>query len=95
MKFEWDPAKNRQNIKKHRIDFKEAETVFEDERAVEMYDEEHSQSEDRFKIIGMSGIQPQELYVCHCYRNGGEIIRIISARRATKLEAMLYYEGGH
>lgn len=92
MKFEWDPEKNVVNINKHGIDFEEAETVFEDERAVTMYDENHSEYEDRFKIIGISR-KLRELTVCHCFRNGDEVTRIITARRATKKEAILYERG--
>ena len=92
MKFEWDPNKNDVNVKKHGVSFDEAETVFEDERAVTIYDEEHSNDEDRFKIIGISR-KLQELTVCHCYRNGDDVTRIISARRATKNESKLYERG--
>ncbi|MCL2356166.1 MAG: BrnT family toxin [Defluviitaleaceae bacterium] len=89
MRFDWNPDKNKSNIKKHGVDFKEAETVFQDEMALEMFDEEHSEVEDRYIIIGISS-KTRELTVCHCYRNSGDIIRIISARRATKNEAALY-----
>ena len=92
MRFEWDPDKNEINFKKHGVNFEEAETVFEDERAVTIYDESHSESEDRFKIIGISR-KLRELTVCHCYRNGDEVTRIISARRATKNESKLYERG--
>jgi uncharacterized DUF497 family protein len=92
LKFQWDPEKNEINIKKHGISFDEAETVFEDVGAVTLYDEEHSDFEDRFKIIGMSR-KLRELMVCYCYRNGDQITRIISARRATKSEATLYERG--
>ena len=92
MKFEWDPDKNEVNLQKHFVDFAEAETVFEDEYAVTIYDEAHSEDEDRFKIIGMSA-DVRELTVCHCIRNGDEITRIISARRATKNEVKLYERG--
>jgi len=92
MKFEWDPVKNEVNIKKHGIDFSEAETVFEDERAVTIYDEDHSNGEDRFTIIGISR-KLRELAVCHCFRKDDEVTRIISARRATKNESKLYERG--
>ena len=92
MKFEWNPEKNEINIRKHGVDFDEAETVFEDERAVTIYDEEHYDNEDRFKIIGISR-KLRELTVCHCLSNGDEITRIISARRATKNESKLYERG--
>ena len=92
MKFEWDPSKNIENFNKHNIYFDEAESVFEDNKAVEIYDEKHSEDEDRFIIIGMSS-KVRELMVCHCYRNGGNIIRIISARKATKQEQVWYERG--
>ena len=89
MKFDWNPDKNKSNIKKHGVDFGEAETEFQDEMALELFDDEHSDDEDRYIIIGISS-KTRELMVCHCYRNGGNIIRIISARRATKTEIALY-----
>ena len=92
MRFDWDTNKNEVNIRKHGVDFEEAETVFEDENAVTIYDEEHSEDEDRFKIIGISR-KLRELTVCHCYRNGDEVTRIISARKATKNESKLYERG--
>ena len=92
MKFDWDPEKNETNLKKHGVTFEEAETVFEDEGAVTIYDEDHSEYEDRFKIIGISR-KLREIIVCYCYRNGDEIIRIISARRATNSEYKLYERG--
>ena len=91
MKFEWDELKNQANIVKHKITFQEAETVFDDERAIELFDEDHSDEEDRFTIIGRSSAF-RELMVCHCYRgNTEDIIRIISAREATKNEKDLYW----
>ena len=92
MRFEWEPKKNEVNIRKHGINFDEAETVFEDERAVTIYDKEHSDDEDRFKIIGVSW-KLRELTVCHCLREDDDVTRIISARRATKSESKLYERG--
>ena len=92
LKFEWNPEKNEVNLRKHGVSFEEAETVFEDERAITIYDERHSDEEDRFKIIGISR-NMRELTVCHCSRNGDEIIRIISAWRATSNEFKLYERG--
>ena len=92
MTFEWDPEKNRVNLRKHGISFDEAETVFEDESAVMIYDALHSYDEERFVIIGMSS-KLRELTVCHCCRNGDEVTQIISARRATKNESKLYERG--
>ena len=94
MKFEWDEEKNKINIRKHRVSFEEAETVFEDKYAVYDYDKSHSTDEDRFIVIGVSEEFDRELTVCHCYRGSNdEIVRIISARRATKNEIKLYEEG--
>ncbi|MCL2386251.1 MAG: BrnT family toxin [Defluviitaleaceae bacterium] len=92
MKFDWDSEKNKSNNRKHGIDFREAKTVFQDIRAIEIYDEEHSINEDRYIIIGMSR-KDREVMVCHCYRNGGNVIRIFSARKATVSEKELYERG--
>ena len=91
MKFEWDEDKNSINIQKHNISFEEAMTVFKDNRAVLLYDENHSEIEDRFSIIGMSQMS-KLLIVCHCYRENDTIIRIISARKPTKAECKYYEE---
>jgi len=90
--FDWDSEKSKVNHKKHGVSFEEAESVFEDEQAVTIYDEKHSDDEDRFIIIGISS-KLRELTVCHCCRNGDDIIRIISAWRATKKETELYERG--
>ena len=91
MKFEWDPEKNKANMLKHRVSFEEAKTVFDDKNAVYLYDDLHSEIEERFHIIGEDS-NFRELAVCHCYRGkNGEIIRIISARKATQPEIDFYY----
>jgi len=89
LRFQWDEEKNALNIIKHGVSFKEAESVFDDEKAVVIYDEPHSSNEDRFIIIGIDMFY-RELTVCHCYREEDEVIRIISARKATKNEISLY-----
>lgn len=89
--FEWDKNKNRINQKKHGISFEEAETVFYDGNALLFDDPDHSYSEDRFLIIGMAGNE-RICIVSHCYRQDDRIIRIISARRATKSEQSVYIE---
>lgn len=89
MKFEWDENKNRINVKKHGVDFEEAKTVFYDEEALLIPDPDHSELEERFVIMGISA-RTNLLTVCHCYRNEEEIIRIISARKATTNEKKLY-----
>ncbi len=91
IKFEWGPRKDRENQKKHGVSFEEAQSVFFDETAVQFYDEGHSKKEDRFIMLGMS-LQSRILVVCHCERKAGEVIRIISARKATKSERK-YYRG--
>jgi len=91
-RFEWDEIKNQINIKKHGISFEEAETVFDDDDAIYLDDEEHSQDEERFVVIGRNESQ-KILVVCHCYRESNAVIRIISARKADKLETDWYYGG--
>ena len=89
MRFEWDPNKNEINKKKHGISFEEAKTVFYDEYAILFDDPDHSEDEDRFIILGLS--QRENLcIVSHCYRGTDELIRIISARKATKTETRYY-----
>jgi hypothetical protein len=89
LSFEWDERKNRENKRKHGVSFEEAQTVFLDERALRFYDPDHSADEDRFILLGLS-FALGELVVCHCYRAGEGVIRIISARRATRREAAAY-----
>jgi len=95
MKFEWDENKNRVNMRKHDIAFKDAKTVFDDPSAVYIFDENHSDDEERFLVIGLDSIY-RELCVCHCYHGDNEeIIRIISAWRATSREKEIYSNGGN
>ena len=89
LRFEWDKEKDRENRLKHGVSFEEARTVFFDERAVEFYDDEHSGTEDRFLMLGLSA-KLRILMVCHCLRERGDVIRIISARKATKNEQSYY-----
>ncbi len=89
LRFEWDAAKSRQNKRKHGVSFEEARSVFLDERAIRYFDPDHSQEEDRFIMLGMSFVL-RVLVVCHCYRAGDAVIRIISARRADSREARDY-----
>ena len=91
IQFEWDENKNQINIRKHNVDFNEAATVFYDVNALVIDDPEHSEDEERFVILGMSN-KPNLLAVCHCYRQSDTVIRIISARKATKTETKQYYE---
>lgn len=87
--FEWDPAKAATNLRKHGVSFEEAQSVFYDEFAVQFFDEEHSAGEERFLMLGMS-VHAQVLIVCHCERSDGRVIRIISARKATRSERAFY-----
>ena len=94
IKFEWDNNKNLINITKHNVDFNEAVSVFLDENAILISDIDHSYSEERFILIGLSS-KARILLVCHCYKeleNDIEIIRIISARKPTKNEERQYWE---
>lgn len=91
IRFEWDENKNEINKKKHKISFEEAQTVFYDEEALLIDDPEHSQEEERFIILGLSK-KANLLVVCHCYRASDTVIRIISARKATKSETKQYLE---
>lgn len=92
IKFEWDENKNEINKAKHKISFEEAKTVFYDEAALIIDDPEHSSEEQRFIILGFSR-RANLLVVCHCYRSADSVIRIISARKATKNESK-FYNGG-
>jgi uncharacterized DUF497 family protein len=89
MKFEWDRAKATANAKKHKVTFEAAKSVFYDDFAVQFFDEDNSSTEDRFLLLGMSS-DARLLLVCHCEREEGEVIRIISARKATQQEAKFY-----
>ena len=90
--FDWDENKNRINLEKHGITFEEASTVFFDERAILFDDPEHSLDEDRFLLLGMSETA-KVCIVCHCYRESDTVIRIISARQATRKEEERYVRG--
>ncbi len=89
MKFEWDESKARINQQKHGVSFEEAQTVFDDADALQIFDPDHSESEDRFIMLGMSAVL-RILVVCHCYRANDDTIRIISARKATRNESSTY-----
>jgi len=89
IKFEWDTNKALANQKKHGVSFEEAKTVFYDDFAVQFYDDEHSGEEHRFLMLGFS-CESRMLLVCHCERESGNTIRIISSRKATKSECSHY-----
>ena len=92
IEFEWDAPKASANLKKHQVSFEEAKSVFYDEFAIQFFDDEHSEDEERFLMLGISS-GARLLIVCHCERDHGNVIRIISARKATKRESA-FYKGG-
>jgi uncharacterized DUF497 family protein len=89
IRFEWDARKASVNKKKHGISFEEARTVFFDENAKLIDDPDHSEDEDRFVLLGVSS-SLKVMLVCHCYREEGNVVRIISARKASTLESKQY-----
>jgi len=93
LRFQWDEKKDRSNQKKHGISFLEAQTVFYDEHAIEFPDPGHSAAEDRFLLLGRS-LRLRVLLICHCDRENESIIRIISARKATRKERAVYVRKG-
>ena len=92
LQFEWDESKNKSNRAKHGIWFEEAQSVFDDSGSRVFHDPEHSDDEDRYLIIGMSAAA-RLLVVVHCYRKSDSIVRIISARKATRKEIKFYEKG--
>lgn len=93
MKFEWDVKKERTNMQKHGITFEQASYVFADPFSLSKYDSGHSEDEDRWILLGRS-LKETVLVVVHTFRDkdGTEFVRIISARRATKMEKQAYNE---
>ena len=89
LRFERDDRKNAQNRRKHGISFEEAQTVFFDEQALLIADPDHSKQEEQFILLGLSSVL-RTLVVCHCYRQEGDVIRLISARRADRQEREKY-----
>ena len=90
MKFEWDANKAKANVNKHKIPFTEAQTVFDDDFTVTVFDEKHSADEERFITIGKSA-SGRILIVCHTFEE--DKIRIISARKPTRGERENYENG--
>ena len=91
LRFDWDPQKDGANRRKHGIPFAEAEVIFWDENALLLDDPDHSDEEDRFVLLGLSG-RLRLLAVVHSYQAHEAVIRIISARKATRREHELYRE---
>lgn len=90
LRFEWDEAKNVENLRKHRVGFEEAQTVFYDERGVLVRDED-APREERLVLVGLSAAL-RVLVVCHTYRRKDQVIRLISARKANRAERRDYEE---
>ncbi len=88
--FSWDNRKNEANKKKNGVSFEEDKTVFYDENAIRYFDPDHSDDEDRFLMLGL-GQKLRILIVCHSFREADSVIRIISARKATKGEEENYW----
>lgn len=90
LRFEWDADKERSNRRRHGVTFREAASVFVDENAILIDDPDHSLAEERFVLLGL-GSTLRVLLVCHCYRAGGGVVRIISARKADRQEQRDYF----
>jgi len=89
LRFEWDPKKARENKRRHGVSFEEAQTVFTDDFAILIDDPDHSDQEDRFLLLGLSA-NLRTLVVSHTCRKAEDLIRIISARKATRREREAY-----
>lgn len=87
--FQWNPRKATANLRKHGVSFEDAQSVFTDERARLIDDPDHSSDEERYLLLGI-GSSLRLLVVAHCYREAGSVIRIISARKATREEQSFY-----
>lgn len=88
-KFEWNILKATSNVKKNGVTFEEAQSVFYDDFAIQFFDQENSELEDRFLLLGRSN-QSRMLLICHCEIESSDLVRIISARKATATERKLY-----
>lgn len=88
VRFDWDSIKNDINKSKHGLSFEEAIEVFADPDAIEIYDEDHSEDEDRFKVIGM--LQRRIVVISLIFTERDEVIRVISARKANTEEKEIY-----
>lgn len=90
LSFIWDPMKEKANLKKHGVSFQEATTAFFDDQAIQFFDPDHSDDEDRFILLGIS-FKLRVLVVCHCFRESEEVVRLISARKADNSEEAEYW----
>ena len=93
MRFEWDEKKNQANRRKHKVSFETATLVFEDPHAISVL-ERIEEGEERWQTVGIAG-GVVVMFVAHTYResDGEEVVRIISARKATPRERSMYEEG--
>jgi uncharacterized DUF497 family protein len=89
LRFQWHSAKAAANAQKHGISFDEASSVSSDDHALLLADPDHSVTEDRFILLGLSAYL-RALVVVHCYRESDEVVRLISARKATRSERAQY-----
>lgn len=92
LRFEWDSKRASENRRKHGVSFEEAVSVFADELAILIADPDHSASEQRHVLLGLSA-KVRVLVVTHCYRKADEVVRLISARKATRKERGIYSQG--
>lgn len=90
LRFVWDSRKSHGNLTRHGVSFMEAQTAFQDENAKVFFDPDHSETEDRFILLGLS-LQLRVLVVCHCFRESETLVRIISARKADRSEQESYW----
>ena len=93
--FEWDPSKAKKNLSKHKISFEDATSIFKDKNSISVFDESHSEDEERWATIGLD-TKTRTLVVIHTYISYDKdtySIRMISARKATKREIKYYNEG--
>jgi uncharacterized DUF497 family protein len=89
LRFDWDAIKAAGNLRKHGVSFEEARTAFEDAEGLIIPDPDHSEGEERFVLIGVSNAL-RVLVVIHCEREDGDLLRIISARKADRAERATY-----
>ncbi|NET78743.1 BrnT family toxin [Okeania sp. SIO1F9] len=92
--FDWNPAKEKQYIRKHKLNFRLASTIFRNPYQLTIYDEEHSQDEDRWITIGLdeTGILRVVIHTFKEINKSSYLIRIISARKATLTETQVYQQ---
>ena len=90
LRFEWDKRKEKANIKNHGVSFDEAQAVFYDENAIQFYDPDHSENENRSILLGIS-FKLRVLVICHCFLESDTIVRLISAKKADGDEENEYW----